>query len=114
MVEARGLDPDDPEVGAAPRLSLLEHRGPGVDGVALEDGVGQPNFVPAEVGEDVLGNVSYALPSHQCQGERGVYEGLPELGLRGVVMVKVDRRTLLETQNTRMWLSGYSWMTTAK
>ena len=99
LVETRGLDPDDPDAERAPRLPLLDPFRPGVDGVALEDGVGQPDFVPAEVGEEVLGDIGYALPGHRSQGQRGVYDGLPELGLRGVVVVKVDRYALSKIQN---------------
>ena len=101
LIEARCLDPDDRDVGTAPRLPLLEHLGPGVDRVTLEDGVGQPDFVPAEVGEYVLGDVGHALSGHKGQGERGVHEGLPELGLGGVVMVKVDRCTFSKSSSLR-------------
>lgn len=54
---------------------------PGVDGVAPEDGVGQPDLAPPEVGEDVLRDVGDALAGDESKREDRAYQRLSELGV---------------------------------
>ena len=68
-------------------------------GAPLKDWGGHPNLVPAQVGEDVLGDVRQALARHQREREGRVDERFAELGLGGVVLVEVDRHTVLRVQN---------------
>ena len=56
-------------------------------------GVEQPHLVPAEVGEDVLRDIGDALSSDEREGEGQVHEQSAELGLFGIVVVEVYRRT---------------------
>src|SRR5215203_1499585 len=98
LVVAGRLHRHDPHVRSAPRCALFEHLGLGVDGVALEDGGGEPNLVPPQIGHDVLGDVGDALAGHQRDRERRVHERLAELGLGRVVVVEVDRGGILRQQ----------------
>src|SRR5688572_19342995 len=49
LVQADGLHADDAGVGTALRFALVEHLGLRVQGIAGEQGVGQPDVGPAEV-----------------------------------------------------------------
>src|SRR5579872_610077 len=81
LVEAGGADSDDADVGTGLRCARFEDFGLGVDGIALEDGVGETHFIPAEVGEGVLRDVGDALAGDESQGEGGVHQRLAEGGL---------------------------------
>src|SRR6266851_359842 len=95
LVEAGRAHGDDADVLARARRAHLEHFRARVNRVALEDRIGQPDLVPAEVGHHVLGHVAHALAGHKGEGEAAVDEGLSELGLGRVVVVEVDRRRVL-------------------
>ena len=98
LLEPGRADGNDAYVPARSRRASLQHLGARVNSVALEDRVGQPHLVPAQVRHHVLGDVGHALARHQCQGEATVHQGFSELGLRGVVVVEVDRRRVLRQQ----------------
>jgi len=87
LVVAGRLHRDDPDVLTRFGLPFLEYLGLGVDGVPLEDGVGQPYLVPAQVGENVLREVRDALAGDEGEGEGGVDQRTPELGLGRVVVI---------------------------
>jgi hypothetical protein len=72
LIETGGLDREDANVGAGLRLAPLEYLACRIDRIPLEDGCGKPDFIPTEVGEDVLGDVAHALPGHQGEREGGV------------------------------------------
>ncbi len=93
-----GLDRHDPDAGPRLRLSLLEDLGARVDGVPLEDRGRQADLVPAQVGEDVLGDVRDALAGYQREREGRIHERSAELCLGGVVVVEVYRRGVLGEQ----------------
>src|SRR5215208_7303027 len=76
LVVAGRLHHHYPHVRSRARLALLEHLTPGVDRVPLEDRCRQPDLVPSEVGEDVLGDIGDALPRNQRQREGRVHERL--------------------------------------
>src|SRR5829696_1591951 len=57
LVVARGFHRHDADAGPRARPTLLEDLASGVDRVSLEDGRGEPDLVPPEVGEDVLGYI---------------------------------------------------------
>ena len=79
----------DPYIWARARLALLQDFRLGVDRVPLEDWVGEPYLVPSQVGEHVLGDVDYALDSHERQREGRVHQRPAELPLRREVMIEV-------------------------
>ena len=62
-------------------------------------GVAQFHLVPVEVGEDVLRDVGGALAGDEHEGEGRVHERPAELGLSGIVVIEVYRRTVSKTQN---------------
>src|SRR5918997_3919214 len=84
-----------PDVRARARLPLLEHLGARVDSVPLEDRRRQPHLVPAQVGEDVLGDIGDALPRDQRQREGRVHKRSAELRLGRIGMIHVDRSRVL-------------------
>jgi hypothetical protein len=98
LVVAGGLDSDDTDILSRLRLASFEYLTTRVDGVAFENRRGQPDFVPAEIGEDVLGDVRHALSRDQCDRKGGVDQRSPELRLFGVSVVHVNRRTVFKIQ----------------
>ena len=58
----------------------------------------QTDFVPSEVGHDVLRDIAHRLARHEGQCEAGVDKRPAELRLRGVVGVKVQRSRVLRQQ----------------
>lgn len=99
LVEPGRANRDDADVVTRRGFALLEHLRARVHGVAFEDRVGQSDLVPAEVGQDVLGDVGDALARDQGEREGAVYQWLAELGLARVVVIEVDRRGVLGQQS---------------
>ena len=98
LVEAGGLDSDDTDILSRLRLASFEYLTTRIDGVTFENRRGQPDFVPAEISEDVLGDVRHALSRDQCDRKGGVDQRSPELRLLGVSVVHVNRRTVFRIQ----------------
>src|ERR671912_2706654 len=95
LVVAGGIYHHDADVRARARLALLQDLAPGVDRIPLEDRRRHPYLVPAEVGEDVLGDVGDALARDEREREGRVDERLAELRLGRVGMVDMDRSRVL-------------------
>lgn len=90
LLEAGRPHADDPDVGSRFRFALLQDLAARVYGVALEERIRQPDFVPAEVGHYVERQINRRLPGDQRKGERRVDERSAELGLRRIGMVEVN------------------------
>src|SRR5215210_8334448 len=95
LVVAGGIYHHDADVRARARLALLQDLAPGVDRIPLEDRRRQPYLVPAEVGEDVLGDVGDALARDQRQREGRVNERPAKLRLGRVSVIYVDGSRVL-------------------
>ena len=95
VVVAGGLHRHNANIWARPRLSLLKDLRLGVDGVALEDRVGEPDFIPAQISKDILRNVGHTLPGHQCERKGRIDKRFAKFGLCCVVLVKVNRGGVL-------------------
>src|SRR5262245_23409931 len=81
------------EAGARPRLgvALVEDLGVGVQRVAGEHRVGQPDVGPAEVRDRLLAHVGDAHADDQRDRERAADDALPELARLRVLLVEVQR-----------------------
>src|SRR5688572_5542123 len=55
------------------------------------DSVRQANFIPAKVCEYILGKIHDRLARHNGEREAGIDERLSEAGLRGIVVIEVQR-----------------------
>jgi hypothetical protein len=79
LVVACGFHRHDADVWPRARPALLCDLASGVDRIPLEDGRGEPDLIPPEVGEDILGDIRDALASHQGDGDATselAFEGL--------------------------------------
>src|SRR5215213_6174151 len=90
LVVARCFHRHDADAWPRARPALLPDLASGVDGIPLEDGRGEPDLIPPEVGEDVLGDIRYALAGHQGDGEGRVDQRTAVLGPGSVGVVNVD------------------------
>src|SRR6516164_2762798 len=98
VVVASSLHRHNADIWARPRLPLLQDLGLGVDGVALEDRVGESDFIPAQICKDVLRNIGHTLPGYQRERKGRIDKRFAKFGLCCVVLVKVNRGGVLGQQ----------------
>src|SRR5215212_5166922 len=98
LVVACGFHRHDADVWSRARPALLYDLASGIDRIPLEDGRGEPDLIPPEVGEDVLGDICDALAGHHGDGEGRVDQRTAILGLGGVGVVHVDRGRVLRKE----------------
>src|SRR5712692_10491765 len=89
VLDAQGPEFDDAPLRLGLRLALVHDLALGVDGLALEQRVGQLDLVPAQ-GEAVFARIRHAETGHNRNRQRRVHERPPELGLRRVVLIEMD------------------------
>src|SRR5215218_9516010 len=106
LVVACGFHRHDADVWPRARPALLCDLASGVDRIPLEDGRGEPDLIPPEVGEDILGDIRYALAGHQGDGEGRVDQRTAVLGLGGVGVVHVDRGRVLRKEGKPQVVCG--------
>src|SRR5215204_4364353 len=106
LVVARCFHRHDADAWPRARPALLHDLASGVDRIPLEDGRGEPDLIPPEVGEDVLGDIRYALAGYQGDGEGRVDQRTAVLGLGGVGVVHVDRGRVLRKEGKPQVVCG--------
>src|SRR5215813_15194701 len=89
LVVAARANLDDALLRPRARLPHIEHLALCVEGVAVEQRVGQLDLVPAQ-GEAVLADVRHAHPGHDRDSQRAVDEASAPLRLLAVLAVEMD------------------------